>query len=78
MEKKKFLVFFGITILISISGIIAWSSTTFAEETAIPNWIRNTALWWGEEKISDGDFINALHLRSLHRIRVTRKLLIRK
>ena len=60
MEKKKFLVFFGITILISISGIIAWSSTTFAEETAIPNWIRNTALWWGEEKISDGDFINAL------------------
>ena len=60
MEKKKFLVFFGITILISISGIIAWSSTTFAEETVIPNWIRNTALWWGEEKISDGDFINAL------------------
>ncbi len=60
MEKKKFLVFFGIMMLISTGGIIAWSSTTFAEETTIPSWIRDTALWWGEEKISDGDFINAL------------------
>jgi len=60
MEKKKFLVFFGILILISTVGITAWSSTIFAEETPIPNWIRDTALWWGEEKISDGDFINAL------------------
>ncbi len=60
MEKKKFLVFVGILILISTGGITVWSSTTFAEETPIPNWIRNTALWWGEEKISDSDFINAL------------------
>jgi len=60
MEMKKFLVFVGILILISTGGITVWSSTTFAEETLIPNWIRDTALWWGEEKISDSDFINAL------------------
>jgi len=60
MGKKKFLVIVGMLILISTVGITAWSSTTFAEETLIPNWIRNTALWYGEGKINDGDFINAL------------------
>ncbi len=60
MEKKKFLVIVGILILISTVGITAWSSTTFAEETLIPDWIRNTALWYGEGKINDSDFINAL------------------
>ncbi len=59
MEKKKFFVIVGILILISTVGITAWSSTTFAEETLIPNWIRNTALWYGEGKINDSDFINA-------------------
>ena len=60
MEKKKFLVIVGMLISISAVGITAWSSTTFAEEALIPNWIRNTALWYGEGKINDGDFINAL------------------
>jgi len=60
MEKKKFLVIVSMLILISTIGVTAWSSTTFAEETLIPNWIRNTALWYGEGKINDSDFINAL------------------
>jgi len=47
-------------ILISTGGITAWSSTTFSEETQIPNWIRDTALWWVEGRISDSEFINAL------------------
>ena len=33
---------------------------SFTEEPPIPNWIRDTALWWGEGKINDSDFINAL------------------
>ena len=33
---------------------------SFTEETPIPSWIRDTALWWGEGKINDSDFINAL------------------
>ena len=60
MEKKKILVLFGILTLVSSVGITAWSSITFAEEILIPNWVRDTALWWGEGKISDSDFINAL------------------
>ena len=60
MEKKRLLAFFGVLVVISTIGITAWSSTSFAEETYIPNWIRDNALWWGEGKISDSDFINAL------------------
>ncbi len=30
-----------------------------AEESFVPSWIKKTAQWWGEEKISDEDFINA-------------------
>ena len=59
MGKKKFLVFGSILILISTVGITAVSSTTFAEETPIPNWIRDTALWWVEGKMRDGEYINA-------------------
>ena len=60
MGKKKFLVIIGILILISTVGITSWSSTTFAEEPLIPNLIIDTALWWGEGRINDSDFINAL------------------
>ncbi len=58
--RKKYLVLGSILILISTVGITAWSTTTFAEEAQIPNWLRDTALWWGEGKINDSDFINAL------------------
>jgi len=60
MEKKKFLVLVGTFILISAGGMTTLSSTIFAEEILIPNWVRDTALWWGEGKISDNDFINAM------------------
>ena len=50
MEKKKLVVFGSMLILISTVGITAWTSTTFAEELLIPNWIRDTALWWGGKK----------------------------
>ena len=34
---------------------------TFAEtESTIPNWIKETANWWYQEKISDGEFISAI------------------
>jgi hypothetical protein len=31
-----------------------------AEEVILPSWIKTTAIWWGQDKISDQDFINAL------------------
>lgn len=45
--------------IIAVSGT-AVLSIQAQQEYDIPNWIRNTALWWGQEKISDADFINAI------------------
>jgi len=52
----------SVAFLILISGfaITSLSSVIFAQDTFIPNWIRDTALWWGEGKISDTDYINSL------------------
>jgi len=49
-------------ILIILVGVIFVTSTIFvsAQENGIPSWIKDTAIWWGEGKISDNDFINAL------------------
>lgn len=49
---------FILSILTSV--IIVSSLFASAEESPIPTWIKNTALWWGEDQISDADFINAL------------------
>ena len=36
------------------------SSISFAEENYVPNWIKDTAGFWAENKISDQDFLQSL------------------
>lgn len=44
-----------------IIGItVGSSSNVIAQQPSIPNWIKNTALWWGQGQISDTEFIKAL------------------
>ena len=31
-----------------------------AQEEILPLWLKTTAIWWGEDKISDADFVNTL------------------
>src|SRR3989337_4301850 len=31
-----------------------------AHEEILPSWLKTTAVWWGEDKISDKDFVSAL------------------
>jgi hypothetical protein len=52
---KKF-AFFGI-MLIAGFGL---SFTVFAEDSVIPDWIKNNAKWWSEGSISDADYIESL------------------
>lgn len=51
-------------VLIALSfvvGIAIGSSTNvIGQQASIPSWIKNTALWWGQGKTSDSEFINAL------------------
>lgn len=57
MKKALYLVIalafiFGIT--------LGHSTNVTAQQTSIPSWVKNTALWWGQGQISDAEFIKAI------------------
>ena len=45
----------AIPVLVLLSGSIAYSSGE-----SIPAWVKNTALWYGEEKISDQEYLDSI------------------
>ena len=47
--------FIVIPALVLLSGSFAYSSGE-----SIPDWVKNTALWYGEEKISDQEYLNSI------------------
>lgn len=49
-----------ISIVVVCSIILGFSINASAEENLIPSWIKNTALWYGQDQVSDIEFINAL------------------
>src|SRR3990170_1984579 len=52
--KLLVLTFFSICLF---SSLIENAS---AQEEILPSWLKTTAVWWGQDKISDQDFIDAL------------------
>ncbi len=44
------------------------SFTVFAEDSAIPDWIKNNAKWWSEGSIKDTDYIKSLEYLMIHGI----------
>jgi len=52
----KIIMIFGI-ILIAGFGL---SFTVFAEDSSIPEWVKNNAKWWSEGSISDSDYVESL------------------
>lgn len=47
--------------IILVFGIgLGLSLTVSAEAEKIPSWIKNIALWWGQDQISDDDFLDAM------------------
>ena len=51
-----------IIIAIAFVLITGISITTISAQSSdgIPSWIKNTALWWGQDQISDDDFLGAM------------------
>jgi plastocyanin len=49
-----FVLIFGTMIFVSISSI------QVEAQSVVPEWIRNAALWYGQGKTTDADFINAI------------------
>src|SRR3972149_6965245 len=52
--KLLVLTFFSICLFSSLIENVS------AQEEIFPLWLKTNALWWGEDKISDKDFIDAL------------------
>ena len=45
---------------ISLIGILGLSLTAFAENSLVPEWIKNNAKWWSEGSISEADYLSSL------------------
>src|SRR3970040_3191606 len=52
--KLLVLTFFSISLFSSLIENVS------AQEEILPLWLKTTAVWWGEDKISDQNFISAL------------------
>jgi len=55
-KTKKFSIIFTISII----GIVGFSLSASASDSAIPEWIKNNAKWWSEGSISEADYIQSL------------------
>lgn len=44
----------------AICLVLFFSTNAFAENTAVPDWIKNNASWWAEGKISEQEYLNAI------------------
>jgi len=55
-NRYKFLVL----IFFSIGFLSSLIQNVSAQEEILPLWLKTTAVWWGEDKISDADFVNTL------------------
>jgi hypothetical protein len=46
--------------IFSLGLLIILPPNVIAEQENLPLWLKTTAVWWGEDKISDNDFVFAL------------------
>ena len=59
MLKNNLLVFFGI-FLVSMLFVPPSISTTLAQDSGIPAWIKNNAGWWATDQIDDSSFLQGI------------------
>jgi hypothetical protein len=57
-NRKKILYPLAILMIFSIGLASSFFHEIYAEEQTIPSWMKVIAVWWGEDKITDQDFVN--------------------
>ncbi len=57
-NKKKIHYPILILIIFSIGFASSFFQEIYAEEKLVPSWMKIIAVWWGEDKITDQDFVN--------------------
>ena len=61
MQKRAILAITIATVLFTtLIGFLSVFQNVSAESDTIPNWIKNTAKWWSENQVNDGDFSNEM------------------
>ena len=55
LGNNTFFLIFSVIIVSSLS-----THSIFAEESEMPQWIKNTAGWWSDGQIADSDFIQGM------------------
>ncbi len=60
VNMKKLPKKFSVILTITIIGLLGFSITASAADSAIPEWIKNNAKWWSEGSISDTDYVKSL------------------
>ena len=58
MKKFEYVSVFSIIFGVLIG--ILWAPGIFAQESSVPDWIKNTAGFWASDEISDTEFVNAI------------------
>ena len=49
-----------VILIISMGLTLSFLENISAEEFLLPSWIKTSAVWWGQDKISDQDFVYTL------------------
>ena len=49
-----------ICFVLVISLVVVLAPNTFAQDFAIPNWIKNNAGWWATDQIDDSSFLQGI------------------
>lgn len=57
---KKFPKKFSLILTIALIGIVGFSITALAADSAVPDWIKNNAYWWSQGSISEAEYITSL------------------
>ncbi|MFZ9006375.1 MAG: hypothetical protein ACO293_06310, partial [Nitrosopumilaceae archaeon] len=50
----------SVVFTLTIIGSAGFSMSALAEETSVPDWVKNNALWWAEGKITEQEYLNAI------------------
>jgi len=59
-KKSVFALVIAMATIAILASSLSLSNTAEAQSGKIPEWIQNIALFWGEDQISESEFVNAL------------------
>ena len=65
---KNFPKRFSLFLTIFVIGIIGFSITASANDSVIPEWVKNNAKWWSEGSISESEYVSSIQFLINHGI----------